>query len=124
MKGFGETIFSYTREMAITDGVLINISEVAKDAGFKVPVAVTDALYNGYLVPDETPRNKGQDTTGRIWDMLILLNLKAKGCKENIVLFSVRMVMKDGPQFIEMKSMIGPGDNGEPVITIMLPHED
>lgn len=110
--------------MAITDGVLIDISEISKEAGFKIPVAVTDTLYNGYLVPEDAPRNRGQDTTGRIWDMLILLNLKCKGSSENTVLFSVRMLMRGGPEMVQMKSVIGPGDKGEPVITIMLPNED
>jgi len=117
-------VFSYTREMALLDGVLIDISEMAEEAGFKVPVAVTEALYNGYLVPEISPKNAGQSTTGRIWDMLILMHLAFRGSTNPQVNFKVRMLMKDGHEVVEMKSLIGPGDRGEPVITVMLPHED
>ena len=117
-------VFSYTREMALLDGVLIDISEIAKEAGFKVPVAVTEALYNGYLVPEMNPKNEDQSTTGRIWDMLILMHLACKGSSKPQVNFKVRMLIKDGHEVVEMKSLIGPGDRGEPVITVMLPHED
>ena len=117
-------VFSYTREMALLDGVLIDISEIAEDAGFKVPVAVTEALYNGYLVPEMSPENVGQSTTGRIWDMLILMHLACRGSSKPQVSFKVRMLMKDGPEMVEMKSLIGPGDRGEPVITVMLHYED
>ncbi len=38
---FGDLIFSYTRTQAIDDGVLIDATELARDAGFKWPVALT-----------------------------------------------------------------------------------
>ncbi len=119
-----KVIFSYTRKMALEDGVLIDISEMAKEAGFKVPVAVTATLYNSILIPVESLKEQGQDSSGRIWDMLILLNLESSGCCKNHILFSVRMQMNTGSELIQMKSVIGSGDKGEPVITIMLPHED
>ncbi len=124
MKGFGEVIFSYTRTMVIADGVLVDISEHAKEAGFTVPVAVTEKLYNDYLVPGEVLVKDGQDSSGRIWDTLILLHLVCKGCNSNVVMFSVSMLMDNGQKAVKMKSVIGPGDKSEPVITIMLPDED
>jgi len=119
-----DIIYAYTREMAISDSILIDLSDIAKEAGFKVPVAVTNALYNGYLVPSETQKDKGQDTTGRIWDMLILLNLRCRGNNGDTIYFSASMLMDNGVKRLEMKALIGPGDHGEPIITIMLPHED
>ena len=124
MKEFGEVIYFYTRARAISDGVIIDISELAKEAGFKVPVAVTEALYNGYLVPSESCEKFGQSISGRTWDLLILLHLACKSAKENTLLFSVRMLLETGSEVVEMKSVIGPGDKGEPVMTIMLPGED
>lgn len=38
---WGEPIFSYSRKQAIADGVLVDVSEMAREAGFKYPVAVT-----------------------------------------------------------------------------------
>ena len=34
-----EIIYAYTRAQAIEDGVLADVSEVAKEAGFRYPVA-------------------------------------------------------------------------------------
>ena len=37
---FGPVIYAYTRAQAIEDGVLADVTETAKEAGFKLPVAV------------------------------------------------------------------------------------
>jgi type I site-specific restriction endonuclease len=39
-----EIIYSYTRKQAIADGVLIDVTELAKEAGFKCPVALRHPL--------------------------------------------------------------------------------
>ena len=38
---FGDIISTYTRAQAIKDGVLIDVSSTAKEAGFEWPVAIT-----------------------------------------------------------------------------------
>ena len=48
-KDFGNVIYSYTRAQAIADGVLIDVTDEAKAHGFKVPVAITDHLFHGYV---------------------------------------------------------------------------
>ena len=40
---FGELIFRYSRAEALSDGVLIDVSETAKETGFRIPVALTRA---------------------------------------------------------------------------------
>ena len=45
MKKDDVVIFSYTRAEAIADGVLIDASELAKQAGFWYPVAVTAGVW-------------------------------------------------------------------------------
>lgn len=121
---FGESIYQYTRQMAIDDGVLIDVSELAMEAGFKVPVAITDNLYNKWIEPDEYSKRVGQCTTGRIWDVLIHLHLACKSSKSDTVFINVVFSSKSGSTTVKMKSVIGPGDNGEPVITVMFPEED
>jgi type I site-specific restriction-modification system R (restriction) subunit len=34
---FGDVIYSYTRKQAIEDGVLVDITEMAKEAGSSIP---------------------------------------------------------------------------------------
>ena len=64
----GEVIFSYTRAQAIADGVLMDVSELAQESGFRFPVAVTAGVWAECVaVPDGV---EGQDETGRLWDVL------------------------------------------------------
>jgi hypothetical protein len=53
-------IFSYTRAQAIEDGVLVDLTDWAKETGFKVPVACTAAVWNGYVVPPQGTESLGQ----------------------------------------------------------------
>jgi len=39
-----DIIFSYTRAQAIEDGVLVDVSELAREASFRYPVAVTQGV--------------------------------------------------------------------------------
>ena len=48
-----ELIHSYTRKQAIEDGGLIDVSEMAKEAGFKFPVATTNTVWTDLIVPNE-----------------------------------------------------------------------
>jgi len=64
-------IFAYTRAQAIADGVLVDVSKLAREAGFKIPVAVTAGVG-----PRMRRRSEGvlcQDETGRLWDVLMML---------------------------------------------------
>lgn len=121
---FGDNIFTYTREMAIADGVLIDISTMAKEAGFKVPVAVTHTLYANWIEPDEYSKRQVQSSSGRIWDILMHLHYASKAAKSEIVYINVVFAGKDGSKTVKIKAVIGPGDTADPVLTIMLPHED
>nr|WP_208022209.1 DUF6573 family protein [Aestuariicella hydrocarbonica] len=42
--------------------------------------------------------------------------------------FTLYRVRRDGktlePQEVTLKLIVGPGDEGEPVVTILMPHED
>lgn len=38
-------VHAYTRAQALADGMLVDVSEVAREAGFKVPVALTAAVW-------------------------------------------------------------------------------
>jgi hypothetical protein len=70
-----------------------------------------------------------QDEAGRLWDVLLLLHLAIKGLKSDAaeVRFAVhvRNGNRDGtPPLVRLKALCGPGDEDEPVVTVMLPGED
>ena len=43
---FGPVIFAYTRAQAIEDGILVDVSETAREAGFRIPVAITRTVWD------------------------------------------------------------------------------
>jgi hypothetical protein len=71
-----EIISRYTRENAIEDGVLIDITEQARETGILLPTAITDHLHN---VLEDIPQSSiGQDWRGRLHDVLWMTFLKLK----------------------------------------------
>lgn len=119
-----DVFHSYTRQEAIADGVLIDVTTTAQEAGFRFPVALTAAVWAEYVtVPDGL---EGQDEAGRLWDILWMLRYAIKKSPGGSELQFVVLVQNDerAPQPVKLKSLCGPGDNAEPVITVLLPDED
>ena len=120
-------IYSYSRKQAIEDGVLVDLSPWAKETGFSIPVACTAAVWNQYVEPPESGRVSGQSERGRAHDLLWMLYLAIKkqpGAAE-LLMFEVIFLNAAGKQeTVKLKAICGPGDKGEAVLTVMLPHED
>ncbi|MBW8003190.1 MAG: hypothetical protein FVQ80_14415 [Planctomycetes bacterium] len=121
-----DIIYSYTRSQAIEDGSLIDVTQMAKEAGIKYPVAVTKAVWDTYITPDEELISLGQSINGRLWDVLWIFRTLASHKSRDTLFFRVYFLMDryTKPKFVTLKALIHPGDNLEPVITIMLPGED
>jgi hypothetical protein len=118
-------VFTYTRAQAIADGVLIDVTKTAREAGIRFPVAVTANLWHGYIVPREPSHLSCQSIEGRLWDTLFLFHFAAREHEGDTLFFEVSYVMRGRAQkMVKLKSVCGPGDTPEPVITIMLPFED
>ena len=65
---FGEVIYSYTRSQAVADGVQVEVTKTAQEAGIRFPVFLTRAVYDAYVtVP---PGVEAQDEAGRLWDII------------------------------------------------------
>lgn len=121
---FGEMVHRYTRAQAIEDGVLVEISEAAQEVGFRIPVAMTAAVWARCVAWQG--EEAGQDERGRLWDVLWIARLAACAAKERSqVDFTLRVVQAgEAVEHVAMRLTIGPGDTGEPVITILMPNED
>lgn len=125
---FGPIIASYTRAQAIDDGVLVDVTASGREAGFSVPVALTRGAWDEAVAWDES--NAGyQDESGRLWDVLMMGRLAAARARTaQRITFTVLRVPNTPtdlePTALELSLHIGPGDAGEPVITVLLPHED
>ena len=65
---FGPVISSYTRAQAVVEGVQVEVSAKARQAGIRFPVFLTRAVYDAYVtVP---PGVEGQDEVGRLFDIV------------------------------------------------------
>lgn len=122
---FGPVIHSYSRADALEDGVLVDVSDVAKEAGFKWPVAVTSELWADI---NTFTKGSGQDVSGRLWDVVYMARMAAKGTipvQGNQTNAVYQMTLKMGKKSrYQVRMVSGPGDNMEPVITLMQPHQD
>lgn len=127
-----DIISSYTRASALEDGQLIDVSEVAREAGFSLPVAVTRAVWADCVAWGEAEKaRKGtlQDEDGRLWDVVFMAFLAAAGNRSaSRIEYEVYRVPREGkavmPRTVRLVLAIGPGDDGQPVITIMQLGED
>ncbi len=118
-------IHAYTRAQAIEDGFLVDVSATAKEAGIRLPVALSSAVWEGVVVPDEVSQRQGQDIQGRLWDVLWMFRFAAAGSRQtDLLIYSLLVVQKGVRRTVQLKAICGPGDTAEPVITIMLPDED
>ena len=136
---FGEPIHTYTRAQAIEDGQLIDVSTTAREAGIVWPVALTSAAWTDCVEwTDATEARKGytwQSESGRLWDVLWMLAMAIRGAlrqgldlNQQPLFYSLLRTPREGrgvkPRKVTLKFMVGPGDNGRPCITVMLPTED
>ena len=133
-----EIIHRYTRADAIADGVLVDADSIedgiCASAGFRVPVAFTRATWADTVEWNEdTETGKrtctGQSETGRLWDVLTMARVAARNSGHaSRVDFQVLRIAPVGENpratLADLVLHIGPGDGGEPVITIMGRDED
>ncbi len=118
-----DVIYAYTRQQALEDGVLINVSNMAKEAGFTYPVAVTAALMADIKAIPESKSH--QDCVGRLWDVLYMARQAVRRAKSGETELVYRLIMHVGRNtYYTVKLVCGPGDDAEPVITLMCPNED
>ena len=125
---FGELIFAYSRRQALNDGVLVDVTGTAKEAGFRVPVAITRAAWAQYV---EVPEGvEAQDEAGRLWDVLWMCRFgigrgENRDASEVLFQLHVRNDNCEGePPLVTLKAVCGPDDDAGPCITIMMPEED
>lgn len=125
---FGPVIYSYTRAQAVADGVQVEVTKVAQEAGIRFPMFLTRAVFDAYVaVP---PNVTGQDEAGRLWDVVWMTRLgilRAKPGADRIpVGLYVRNADNRPARLVKLIAQCGPHDidDPQPAITVMLPDED
>ncbi len=129
---FDPVISVYTRAQAIEDGILVDVSDTAREAGFRIPVAITRTVWNRLVALPEGYLGF-QDEAGRLWDVLWMARhhaLRASNSDRVRMCVLVRDIRKDlrdsdrPPRKHFPIVAIGSGDTGEPVVTVMFPEDD
>jgi hypothetical protein len=103
------------------DGVLADVTPQAEGL-FTIPVAVTSALWGILEDLPADQRNAGAVNT-RIREVLRAANDAAHGCPRPTSQFTFPVLLgtTSGLRNLELLVHCGPGDFGEPVITIGFP---
>jgi hypothetical protein len=128
---FGSVIARYTRAEAIADGVLVDVTNTAREAGFHYPVALSAAAWSDCVAwsDADSRRQTILDEPGRLWDLLWTASLAARRARgQRRIACQIYRVPRGGrgtrPRLTTVHLHIGPGDAGEPVITVLMPDED
>jgi hypothetical protein len=125
-------IYAYTRKQAIADGVQVEVTKTAQEAGIKFPVFLTRTVFDAFVtVP---PGVTGQDEAGRLWDIVWMLRFailrhSTLNPQHSTARLPVALYVRNDnrrPRLIKLIAQCGPLDidDPQPAITVMLPDED
>ena len=132
---FGEPIHTYSRADALDDGYLVDVTETAREAGFRYPVALTRAAWEDCVAwtdADSDRKHWPQDQSGRLWDVLTMTRFYMRGAirrdpDTDRFMLQVLRVPREGrgtkARTVRLMAHVGPGDQGEPVITVGFPND-
>ena len=124
---FGPVIYSYTRAQAVADGVQVEVTKTAQEAGIKFPMFLTRAVFDAYVaVP---PGVTGQDEAGRLWDVVWMTRFAILRARPGVDRIPVALYVRNdnrAAKLVKLVATCGPLDMDDPLpaITVMLPDED
>jgi hypothetical protein len=125
---FGPVIHGHSREKALRDGELVNAGDLAYEVTRQFPIALTRAAHIA-AVEWSPEHGDHQSEEARLRDVLIVARgAMLRNPRESRAEFSLYR-MENTPKasqttLLALSVVLGPGDDGNPVITIMLPEED
>ena len=111
-----DIIYKYTRQDALNDGLLVSLKNYSNDTRlYKYPIAVTKAVWD---IISQQP-----SAGACIWDLCWMSQKMGKKIDDSTVIFPTIIIHNGEEKTLLFKLQVHPGDNMEPVITIMLPDE-
>ncbi|HEY6169471.1 MAG TPA: DUF6573 family protein [Verrucomicrobiae bacterium] len=124
---FGPVIYSYSRAQALVDGVQVEVSKTAREAGIMFPVFLTRRVFEQFVaVP---PGVTCQDEAGRLWDIVWMLRFAIRRSRSGADRIPVALYVRNdnrAAKLVKLVATCGPLDidDPQPAITVMLPDED
>jgi hypothetical protein len=124
---FGPVIYAYTRSQAVADGVQVDVTKTAQEAGIKFPMFLTRAVWDAYVAvpPDVTC----QDEAGRLWDVVWMTRFGIIRARPGVDRIPVALYVRNDnhrAKLVKLIATCGPLDMDDPApaITVMMPDED
>jgi hypothetical protein len=121
---FGQVIYAYTRAQAVADGVQVEVTKTAQEAGIQFPVFLTRTVFDAYVTVPEGVN--AQDEAGRLWDIVWMLRfaILRNHCHTERLPFAL-YVRNDNrrAKLVKLIAQCGPldMDDPQPAITVMMP---
>jgi hypothetical protein len=124
---FGGVIYSYSRSQAVADGVQVDVTKTAQEAGIKFPMFLTRAVFDAYVaVP---PGVTGQDEAGRLWDLVWMTRfaiLRSQGHTDRL---PVALYVRNDNHRAKLVKLIATCsaldmDDSQPALTLMMVDEN
>ena len=122
-----DLVYAYTRAQAVADGVQVEVSKVAAEAGIRFPVFLSRTVYDAYVTvpPDVT----AQDEAGRLWDIVWMTRFAILRNRPGLSRLPVALYVRNdnrAARLIKLIATCGPldMDDPQPAITVMMPDED
>ena len=117
----------HPRAQAIADGMQVEVTATAKEAGIKFPVYLTRGVFDAYVaVP---PNVTGQDEAERLWDVIWMLRFAVQRSRPGCDHIPVALYVRNDNRAAKLVKLIAVCsaldiDDPQPAITILLPDED
>ena len=124
---FDSVIYSYTRAQAVADGVQVEVTKTAQEAGIRIPVFLTRTVFDAYVaVP---PGVQCQDEAGRLWDIVWMLRFAVQRSRASADRLPFALYVRNDnhrAKLVKLIATCGPLDidDPQPAITVMMPDED
>ena len=124
---FGPVIYSYTRAQAVADGVQVEVTRTAQEAGIKFPMFLTRTVFDAYVaVP---PDVSAEDEAGRLWDIVWMTRFAIIRAKPGVDRIPVALYVRNdncAAKLVKLIAQCGPLDidDPQPAITVMMTDED
>jgi hypothetical protein len=124
---FGDVIYSYTRAQAVADGVQVEVTKTAQEAGIKFPMFLTRAVFDNYVAVPEGVT--GQDEAGRLWDVVWMTRFGILRVRPGVDRIPVALYVRNDnhrAKLVKLIATCGPldMDDSQPAITVSMSDED
>ena len=118
---FGPVVYSYTRAQAVADGVQVEVTKTAQEAGIKFPMFLTRAVYDAYVTVPEGVT--AQDEAGRLWNLVWMTRFGILRARPGVDRIPVALYVRNDnhrAKLVKLIAQCGPLDIDDPAPAITL----